>query len=725
MSAFDREFFANPANEFRPLQIVHGLDWALTDREKLSGEEGIDRRLEKLRDLGVGGIVTNVGFRDYLMSPRQWEILRYGLRKADELGLVLWWYDEKGYPSGTAGGIVTRSHPEYVALGLACYMQEVQGPAEVRFDLPVSCRKFVWAGAVSNKVSATRADVQDLTALADGWGTIRWSAPTGKWTLLYVAERVMYEGTHSSANVCEFKHYVNLLKPEAVAEFLRVTHEQYVREIPSELWRKVRAVFTDEPSFMTSYVGELPERFRGQIPVIDAPIFQDRPPAVPWVEDLLERFQNLKGYDLRPYLYALYTSTSDEACLVRQDYYEVITRLYTDAFYVQILKWCQAHGIASSGHVMAEENLVSHVSFHGSLFSVIRQMDLPGIDMLNSDPQDMLRGESFMTPKQVSSVAHLTGARQVHSESSDWVQGNQGRHATLEERRGQGNLQYVLGINQITSYFGWDKIGEEGCRAYHDYMGRLAMLLTEGTHVCDVAVLYPIRSAWAHYLPSDKPLRWGSESAQQERLERVARGYPDLVRALLKQQVDLDIIDEEAIISGQVRGGALCVADERYRAIVLPPLYSLGLETVRALVRFVGAGGVLLSAGPLPVLADSAEGTPVLRQELDKLFGPNGPARLVPLEELPSVLRSRIKADLLLDSPNAEVLYTHRRLEGRDLYFVINNSSLAMTIRPTLRMPGPYTLYRPLTGKVESVGQSLVLEMAGYEGIFVVCESAL
>ena len=43
---------------------------------------------------------------------------------------------------------------------------------------------------------------------------------------------------------------------------------------------------------------------------------------------------------------------------MRQDYYDLITRLYTDAFYVQILRWCQEHGIASSGHVMAEENLV-------------------------------------------------------------------------------------------------------------------------------------------------------------------------------------------------------------------------------------------------------------------------------------------------------------------------------------------------------------------------------
>ena len=722
MTVFDPKLFANPPNEFRPLQIVHGLDRFMTDPERLVGEEGIDHHLERLLSMGIGGIVANVGFRDYLVSPRQWEILRYGLKKADELGLVLWWYDEKGYPSGTAGGIVTRAHPDYTALGLACYMQEVEGPAEMRFDLPVSCRKFVWAGAVPNKDSATRADVQDLSALADGWGTIHWSAPVGKWTLLYVAERVMYEGTHASANVCELKHYVNLLKSEAVKEFLRVTHEQYFREIPSELWCKIRAVFTDEPSFMTTYVGELPERFRGKIPVIDVPLFQDRPPAVPWSENLFEQFQELKGYDLRPYLYALYISTSDEACLVRQDYYDVITRLYADAFYVQVLKWCQAHGIASSGHVMAEENLVSHVGFHGSLFSVIRQMDLPGIDMLNSDPQGMLNGESFMAAKQISSVAHLTGARQVHSESSDWVQGNQGRHATLEERRGQGNLLYVLGINQTTSYFGWHEIGEEGCRAYHAYMGRLAMLLTGGVHICDVAVLYPVRSAWAHYLPSDKPLRWGDESGQKtEGLRYVARGYTDLVRFLLRHQVDLDIIDEEAIVSGRLSNGALCVAEEKYRAIVLPPLYALGLETLRALARFAQAGGILVSTGPLPVLADSAAGTGELRQELNKLFGPNGPAGIVPLEELPATLYDRLGADLLLDSPNADILYTHRRLEGHDLYFVINNSPRKTTIRPTLRVPGPYTLYRPLNGRVESADRNLTLEMAGYEGVFVVC----
>jgi hypothetical protein len=67
------------------------------------------------------------------------------------------------------------------------------------------------------------------------------------------------------------------------------------------------------------------------------------------------------------------------------------------------------------------------------------------------------------------------------------------------------------------------------------------------------------------------------------------------------------------------------------------------------------------------------------------------------------------------------VLYTHRRLEGRDLYFIINNAPDPAALRLTLRTAGPYTLYRPLTSAVTPFSRDLSL--AGYEGVFVVCEA--
>ncbi|MBN1875311.1 MAG: hypothetical protein JXA33_13870 [Anaerolineae bacterium] len=769
---FNSEIFATPPAIFRPLQITHGLDrfggeaaavgqgevdpagqWA----ERLESQttvdiaidfSNLDAYLARLAGLGLGGIVTNVGFEDYLDDSRQWAILRHGLRKAIDLGLRVWLYDEKGYPSGTAGGIVTRANPELAALGLACYVLDVTGPADIVFPMPLSCHAFVGARAMSviaqsgerpqlneagGSVGSPTVPGEDLSSHIDEWHVLRWTAPEGHWRVLYFAERVMYEGTHSQGNVCEFKHYINLLDPAATRAFLRVTHEAYARELSPDLWATVEAIFTDEPSLMTYYVPALPERYWDKVPVVDAPLFTDRPPAVPWTHDFLAQFQMAKGYDLRPYLYLLFfddqqsASSAKSAGYIRQDYYDVLTTRYAGAFYGQVLDWCQSHGIASSGHILLEENLCDHVAFHGSLFAALRKMDLPGIDMLNCDPVAMLHGgsfmgASFMAVKQVTSVAHLTGAKRIHSESSDWEQRNYGNFASLAERRGQANLQYVLGVNQITSYFGWTELGDEAQRQYHDYVGRLGVLLTGGRHVCDVAVLYPIRTLWAHYLPPLEPIpNWAERQHRSEWILRVSTGYNEMVKRLLCAQVDVDIIDEEAIVTGGRGNGVLCVADEVYRVIVLPPLDALALATAQALAAFCEAGGILLSVGPLPTLAECAENTPAMCEIMDTLFGNAGPARIVALEDLPdAIYPAAIPPDLTLAQPNPDVLYTHRILGDRHVYFIINNTSGSLTLYPSLREAGPYILYRPLTGEVVSVGKRLQLELEGFEGVFVV-----
>jgi hypothetical protein len=725
-SVFDPSVFSNPPNTFRPLQIVHGLDNYLSDPANLEGLPGLAAFLEKLANLGTGGIVTNVGFRDYLVSSRQWEILRHGLQKADSLGLRLWLYDEKGYPSGTAGGIVTRSNPDWVALGLACYPIQVEGPSEVNFPMPVSCRKFVWAGASQNFEAATGSDVIDLSTQVDEWGCLCWSAPAGRWTVLYLAERVMYEGTHAADNVHEFKHYINLLDPEPVRAFLRVTHEAYVREIPPETWKKIEAIFTDEPSLMTFYLPPIPERFWGKIPVLDGSVFTDRPMAVPWSRNFFEKFHAIKGYDLCPSTWALFFSSSDDACAVRQDYYEAVTRLYTGAFYEQVLAWCQAHGIASSGHLLLEEDIADHVSFHGSMFAPLRKMDLPGIDMLNADPQALFHGgsfmgEAFMAIKYATSAAHIAGRERIHSENSDWEQGNQDRFASLPERRGQANLQYVLGLNHVTSYYGWKELGEDAQRSYNEYIGRIGSLLTGGQHVCDVGVLYPIRTLWSHFLPPLTPMKsWSERPYRSPWVERIARGLPPLVKSLLSSQIDMDLIDEEAIVEGEKAGGALHLHGEAYRGIILPPLDALSLETACALSAFVKAGGLLISVGPLPRLADSSANGTALQEELSALFD-TGKAKIIDPDLLPAELRRSLAPDFSLPEANPEVLYTHRVLEGRHVYFVINNTPDCLTIQPSLSQPGPYKLYEPLSGQVSPLAEPLSLEMEGYGAAFIVC----
>ncbi len=746
-SVFDPQSFENPDNLYRPLQIVHGLDrfldkadtmdvdpagqWAEVlqagpgdEKESAALDQELDRYLQKLADLGNGGIVTNVGFEDYLVSRRQWEILRRGLRRATELGLRAWIYDEKGYPSGTAGGIVTRANPEFAALGLACYTWRVEGPTQIALPLPPSCRKFVWAGATRQVETASRTTVIDLSQGLDEWQNLHWDAPEGEWHIFYMAERVMYEGTHAAGNVSEWKQYINLLDPEATRAFLRVTHEAYRREIPADLWPHIEAFFTDEPSFITHYVPPLPERYWDKVPVFDKPFFTDRPPALPWVHDFLAQFQTRKGYDLRSVLFALFFSQNTEARSVRQDYYEVLTALIRRGFYEPIQRWCRQNNVLASGHVLLEENILDHAPFEGSLFAALRHFDLPGIDMLNANPQEMIGGGSFMglsimAAKQAASVAHLTGCSRVHSESSDWEQHNRGAFASLKERLGQANLLHVMGVNQITSYFGWAELDEEAWRQYNQYVGRISSLLSGGRHVCDTAVLYPIRSLWSDYLPPLQPEKsWGERDYRSPRVEQIAQAYPMVVKELLTHQIDLDIIDEEAVLNGAVRDGRLHVSEEAYRLIVLPPLSAISLEVVYTLQAFTQSGGqvVAVIGSEAPVGTTPIQNA-ALQEAWQALFAPGGGGTTIALSDLPRLALNA--PDLQLAQENPDILYTHRLLEGHHVYFIINNAPQPVVIHPSLREKGPYQLYHPLTGKISAADAPLRLELEGYEGIFI------
>lgn len=73
-----------------------------------------------------------------------------------------------------------------------------------------------------------------------------------------------------------------------------------------------------------------------------------------------------------------------------------------------------------------------------------------------------------------------------------------------------------------------------------------------------------------------------------------------------------------------------------------------------------------------------------------------------------------------LAEPDSQVVYLHRRIDGRDVYFFGNNNPEPIEIRPAMRAAGPWKLYRPLTGEVTDAGDDPKLTLAGYEGVFVV-----
>ena len=116
-------------NKHLPLKITHELVWDPSmDDDTLRAF--LKKRLQSLADKGFGGVVTNVSGRNYARDPEEWRKMVIAIDTACEMGLRVWLYDEKGYPSGGAGGLTVDANPDYEAVGLVMLTHEL-APGEI------------------------------------------------------------------------------------------------------------------------------------------------------------------------------------------------------------------------------------------------------------------------------------------------------------------------------------------------------------------------------------------------------------------------------------------------------------------------------------------------------------------------------------------------------------------------------------------------------------------
>ena len=74
--------------------------------------EAIDYTLEAMKDMGMGGahLHCRTGLDTPYLGEEFMELVRYSHEKSNELGLLTWLYDEDRWPSGFAGGLITKDH---------------------------------------------------------------------------------------------------------------------------------------------------------------------------------------------------------------------------------------------------------------------------------------------------------------------------------------------------------------------------------------------------------------------------------------------------------------------------------------------------------------------------------------------------------------------------------------------------------------------------------------
>ncbi len=595
------EDWREPPVRLRPLQIVHGVP------PQQATVEGVTA----LKDLGLGGIVCNVAFGEYLRSEENWNILVRAVESCSGAGLRIWIYDEDGYPSGAAGGLVLEENPGFEALALA-------------YD-PCQADPFIL--------------------------------------------RPAYEHTHASNNYYAARRYPNLLDPAAVESFIRTTHDAYYERLEPFFGTTIEALFTDEPSLMAVNIGPLPDDVRLKVRVVDPLDPNVQPlPSVPWVADLPDLYRRCYGQDLLAARKSLFEGDSEPDRRVRQQYWALVADLLTERYYGRIQRWAHAHRVASSGHILWEETLEHHPALEGNTLKVLGRMDIPGLDMLSSNPEAVIHS-GWMTAVLPASAALLNGGRRVMTEVSDFSETMAGRGpASVAEMCATAAWQAAFGVTEFTLYYNRQQRSSDEYRAYGDFVGRLNAMLRDARPAPRVLLYYPIADMWAEYKPVAEKL---TKQTQSARMRRIIDSFMDLGRRMTRTQISFALADHEVLAAARVQDGRICMDGRCFDALLLPADIGLPAPAMANVRRFRAGGGRVL-------------------REIS--------GETVSLDSLAALYDSG-----LLSEPQERIVIGRFTRDSRDLVLVVNVGTASCDVEVSAPQAGKWIVADPATGRMESV----------------------
>jgi len=675
---FDAEAFRHPPREFGILPF-----WFL------NGELDPDEmrvQLRELRDKDMAGVILHgrFGLEMPYLGETYLDRIRLAVDEADRLGLEVWIYDEMNWPSGTADKRVLAANPHLAERYLECLNFEIGGPwfmyltgADSRY------LDFERSTPVAAFAMGEDGTIVDLTRNLSFENVIPWEVPPGRWRLMYFVEK-------------RAEYYIDALDPASTEAFLELGYQPYLDALGEDAASKIAGFYSDEPA-MHYYLSGADNA------------------VVPWTRDLFRRFQERNGYDLRPRLPDLFFDVADDTPKVRYDFYGSLTDFYSEAYYAQLQRWCRAHGVRFTAHLLYEEWLRRVIRVEGNLFRHYERMDVVAVDHLYPVIGTRTAPDQHVALKVASSAAHHVGSERLICESFGGIF----MDATMQRMKWIADWEYVLGVNLLNPhgfhytfegprkrdwppsmfyhYPWWSRYAE-----FSHYMQRLSRTLSGGRHVAQAAVLWPMTSMFATYVPQTPGGLGG----------RIEADFNALTDALLRLHVDFDYLDEEVLERGEVADGSIRIGDEAYELLILPPTRHLRLATVDAIERFVASGGRVLALGMTPTTAFGGGGQHDVADRIGRLFdggaggtafldvgaiaGPEGTPPEV-MRQLRDAIDALIEPDVRID--NDELFSLHRRTtDGQDLVFVVNPTHEPQEATVDLRGRSNPGVWDPSTG---------------------------
>ena len=670
----NEKLFQKPTSEYRGTPF-----WAWND--KLEKDELI-RQIGELKEMGFGGfhMHSRSGMATNYLSEEFMDLIDACNEEAKKQKMLAWLYDEDRWPSGAAGGIVTKN-PRYRQK----FIRFTRKPIENAVDHETGY----------NEGKPYLLAAYDVTLAADGtldhYKTIT-DAVTASGTVYYA-----YVVTKECTGWYNGQAYADTLDPETMAEFIRVTYHAYQNKVGKDFGKSVPAIFTDEPQF----------RKMKALPFANS----DSDVEFAWTTTIPETFKAAYGFDivekLPEFVWDLPNGQPNHTRYCLQDH---LCERFTEAFADQCGKWCEENGIALTGHMMEEPTLASQSNMLGEAMRAYRGFGIPGIDMLANRIE-------LSTAKQCQSAVHQYGKEAMLSE----LYGVTGWDFDFRGHKFQGDWQAALGVSVRVPHLSWVSMRGSAKRDYpasihyqsswyreypyiEDHFARLNTVLTRGKPDVKVGVIHPIESYWMHN---------GPKESSENVCRQLENNFKNTIEWLLFGTIDFDFISE-ALLPAQVKktvGAKLAVGEMKYDAIILPGMETIRQSTLDILQAYVRRGGKLIIMGNTPTCIDAKLADFPKSIQNKAISVPFSSTAL--LDALETEREIRIVEDSGKTSQN--LIYNMRR-DGDEKWLFIAHAVEPETVEDftiaaykpqniTVSIKGNYdiTLYDTLTGSIKPV----------------------
>jgi hypothetical protein len=424
-----------------------------------------------------------------------------------------------------------------------------------------------------------------------------------------------------------------------------------------------------------------------------------------WTGDFLDEFRRRRTYDLRPYLPALMFDMGQKTAGIRHDWGQTLTELFNERFVVPMREWAGQH----------------RTRFR------MQGYGIPPAELSSNALADLPEGEGpqwkvVRASRWASSASHLYERPVTSSETWTWIHSPVFR-ATPLDLKAEADLHFLQGINQLVGH-GWPYTAEgveyPGWRFYAAgalnnqnpwwivmpdvslYLQRTSALLRQGQPVNDVALYLPNSDAWAHF------------SAGRVNLIENLRDHvgSDVMPQVLESGFNLDFFDDDALRHvGRVDAdkGVLELGTGRYRAVILPAVERIPLETLQKLADFAHSGGVVIATRRLPALApgflaSDAEHDQIRTIARSLFEGKSAPAHFIEDEkQLGPSLQELLRPDVSLSSPVPDIGFVHRKVSTAAIYFIANTGNQSVNVNATFRVQGKSAeWWDPMSGRVSA-----------------------